>query len=177
VSTDVSNPVANAALLIAGLVLLAVLDGAFAGFRAGAGRTSLVRPWRRGYYPGFVVAGAVAGMVCQAPAAIVGACFVDVTTAADVARVVAAATGVFEVAGLYAAAVLTAIVIWLLAGIEGRTLVSVTVLGPFTVARPFVVLAALVPATTVGSAEVALTFSLGCAGVLLVEPIVSALRR
>jgi hypothetical protein len=172
-----SHSVADAALLIVALMVLAVVDGAFAGFRAGAGRTSLVRPWRRGYYPRFVVAGGLTSLACQVPAAVSGAVGVDVTAAADVAAVVAAATAIGEVAGLYAAVVIAAIVIWVLAGIEGRTLVSVIVLGPFTLLRPFVVLAAMLRAISVGTPGVALTFALGCAGVLVVEPIVSALQR
>jgi hypothetical protein len=172
------NPgLASAAVLIVALLVLAVVDGAFAGFRAGAGRTSLVRPWHRGYYPRFVVVGGLTSLACQIPAAVCGAVLVDATAAEDVARVVAAATAIGEVAGLYAAVVIAAVVIWLLAGIEGRTLVSVMVLGPFTLVRPFVVLTALLGAIRMGTPDVALTFALGCAGVLVVEPIVSALQR
>jgi hypothetical protein len=167
---------ADAMAVVPTLLLLAVVDGAFAGFRAGAGRTGLVRPWRRGYYPRFVVAGALAAVVCQVPAAIVGVCVVDTSSATELGSVVAAASALLWVAAPYAAVVLLALLLWLVAGVEGRTLASVTVLGPFTLVRPFVVLAGLGQLIVVSPFEIAITFSLGCAGVLLVEPLVGAKR-
>lgn len=166
-----------AALPIAALVLLAIVDGAFAGFRAGAGRTGWVRPWRRGYYPRFVVAGAAMGIVAQLPALALGAWLNDIDDAAHVAGIARAATAILAVVGPYAAVVVVGLVLWVLAGVEGRTLASVVVLGPFTLLRPLVVLLALANAIRVSPVGVALTFAVGCGGVLLVEPLVGLRRR
>jgi hypothetical protein len=90
------------------------------------------------------------------------------------ADVTTAAVALLLVAAPYAAVVVVAMVLWLVAGVEGRTLASVTVLGPFTLIRPLVVFVGLGRVIAASPVELAVTFALGCAGVLLVEPLVGA---
>ena len=149
------------------MIAFAVLDLAFAGFRAAAGRDGRID--KRGHYTRAMLVGAGAGGVFSGVMALV--------TWAVVRR--AAAPGALfgelvEIGGRmalvfagYALLVPAALVVYGLSRHEVRTLAIVAILGPFTLGRPLVIAAAalvgLVPSHTF--AAIALTL-VSCAGVL-----------
>jgi hypothetical protein len=121
------------------LALLAVVDGAFAGFRAAAGRNA--RIFKRRYYTDSLLWGALAGVVLVA---LLGALtLVLLMTSADAARQYAELLAVGErmlwVFVPYAVLVLTALVVYLAFDYDLRAFATVAILGPFTLIRPWVI--------------------------------------
>ncbi len=125
------------------MVGFAILDLTFAGFRAAAGRDGRIA--KGGYYAGAMAKGALAGVfvalvmglltwgaLSWAPDGVVLYSELNVIGAA-MAKVFAG----------YAAVVSVALLVYTFARHEVRTLATVAILGPFTLARPLVVLAAL----------------------------------
>ena len=150
------------------LIALALLDGAFSGFRSSLGRNGLVDHTaedRRG-----VRVGTALVVILLVPAfATAGT---DLATGSD-RRPYAAAGGAFLlVVGPYALLVLLALGIYGALGWRLRYLASALILGPLTLLRPYVVLAgALVAATRGSHPMVWVSGALACAAVLAVEPI------
>lgn len=134
------------------LVALAVLDGAFAGFRAEAGRLPLIR--KRGAQLRALVSGAGAGSV--ACGALGGLTFLALSWSSDAggdfAELVRMGALLLVPFGAYAALVLLALVVYAAARHEVRTFATVAILGPFTLARPWLVVGATAWATA-GSAR------------------------
>jgi hypothetical protein len=124
------------------LACLSVLDGGFAGYRDAAGRDGRVfkdqfyrRAVRRGLRHGLAVT-ALVGLVVVALVATSQDPVARLTSLLVPARVLGL------VLGGYASVVLLALAVWMVAEADLRTLASVTVLGPFTLLRPPVMVVA-----------------------------------
>lgn len=155
-------------LVATGLLVLAVLDGAFSGFRASVGRTGLIdhraADWlaaRRG----------VALTLLALTPVIAG---VSVEVEAGPGRMPAYARAgltMLAVDGLYAAVVLGALACYLTMGWRKRYLASAVLLGPLTLARPAVaVLAGALGAIASHDAPATGFVIAAVAAVLVVEP-------
>jgi hypothetical protein len=164
------------ALVFVALGSLGVLDGAFSGFRASLGRSGLVdhrAEDRRG-----LLTGAALVAVLAVPA--LAAMAVDLLLLAGEPAVYRDLGRWFlTVVGPYAVVVLVALAVYAGLRWELKYLASALVLGPFTLARPYVVAAATLVAvlhTRAVGASVAIV--LAALAVLLVEPVLDRrLRR
>lgn len=126
------------------MILLAVLDLTFAGFRAAAGRNGLIE--KRAYYARSMVAGALAGVGFSAVMALVTFAALRPSPSPGVLYndLVGVGLRMALVFGAYAALVLLALFVYVLARHELRTLATVAILGPFTMARPWMVVVAAI---------------------------------
>jgi hypothetical protein len=124
------------------LAILCLTDAAFAGYRDAAGRDARIfkaelyrRAIRRGLRFGFGVAALTVVLATAALAAAPSpyARFAELTTTA---------WWMLPILAVYATVVLVAMGLWAAAEADVRTLASVTVLGPFTLIRPWVIAAA-----------------------------------
>lgn len=160
------------------LVVLAVLDAAFAGFRASAGRDGHLA--KRGYYAAAMAYGTIAGLVITAFVAVwiaecLGIANHPVMRFHDY---VDAGNRMLCVFAPYAALVLAALLGWLLLPFEPANLMTLLVLGPFTFARPFVIaLGVIVAAAPSGDGTVAVSCVLAGGAALVVGPLVGLLYR
>ena len=161
------------AVLATVLALLAVVDGTLAGFRASVGRTGLVRHRAEdvvGLRRGFLTC-----LTTLAPA--VALCIVLAARrgAADLDRAARAMLWVYLPFG---AVILLALVAYLVLGWQQRYIASAVILGPLTLARPFVVAAggvlAILVADDLGTAA---AVGLAVVGVLVVEPLCNGRYR
>jgi hypothetical protein len=126
------------------LYLLATIDAACCGYRAAAGRSSLIR--KRSYYRRAILRGAVFGQVAVAIAGLVILAFI--TLSPDRAGLIAA----FSEAGRrmlfvylpYAAAVLIAFALRLIPSVDLKSMTSMLIFGPFILVRPLVAVAGIV---------------------------------
>lgn len=153
-------------LLLAGL---AVTDAGFAGYRDAAGRDG--RIFKAEYYRAAVRRGLWLGLQVFAFGAVVGlALTLPFGTPARELQVLAQAFwGPLLVGGAYATLVLAALGLWAVGEADLRSLASVVVLGPFTLLRPWVIVAmAVVGAWTAAEARHALAVALPCAAQLTV---------
>lgn len=123
------------------LTLLALLDGALLGFRAAAGRNGLVE--KRGYY----LHASLRGFVATALVALIGIAIALALCALrgpELWNVLAnAASSAVQIFGAFAALVVLGLTAWMIPSADLRTLLTVTILGPGTLARPLVILAGL----------------------------------
>jgi uncharacterized membrane protein YesL len=121
------------------LALLAVVDAAFAGFRAAAGRNA--RIFKRDYYRKSLLRGALAGLLLVVLLGILT--LLVLALSADAAQQYAELLVVGErmlwVFVPYAVLVLTALVVYAVFDYDVRALATVAILGPFTLARPWVI--------------------------------------
>ena len=126
------------------LASLAILDAAFAGFRAAAGRDA--RIIKRAYYRRALLTGAGAG--AWLVAALAAATGIALAASADpgalYADLLAIGARMLYVFVGYSILVLCALALYATAEMELRILATVSILGPFTLARPVVVVAATV---------------------------------
>jgi hypothetical protein len=161
------------ATIAVGLAVLALADGACAGFRSSVGRSGLIshrasdrRAARRGVT---VVA------VLLMPAVAV-ACAVVVIEPSRSGIYAHAGEMMLSVYGPYALAVLSALAVYATLDWRKRYVAAALVLGPLTLARPVVVFlgAALAVAAT-KDAVVAITAALAVLGVLAVGPVADRL--
>lgn len=131
----------SALLVPVALLVLAMTDAAFCGYREAAGRNPLIRKaafyrhaLRRGIRFGFVNVGLAAALllvlllVAPHPRALWADC-------------AAAGANLLCVVGPYATIVLVALGAWTAAEQDVRTLASVALLGPLTLLRPAVIVA------------------------------------
>jgi len=129
----------------AALCAMAVLDGLLCGFRAAAGRDGRID--KRAYYRRAMVRGAAAGARAAAACAGVAIALWALAEVKDRPGLTAALDGAgrraLTVYVPYGAVAVASIVAWLVSP-RGRTLSTVVVLGPFTLARPAVIVAGLV---------------------------------
>jgi len=170
--------VTEALLLGAVLSGLAVLDAGFAGFRAAAGREPTLQKWRSGYYPRAIRRGLLLGLANVLVVVALGAGLLLASPGwAPVAARAQAA--LLVVVGTYAAVVLLAFVPWLTCHHEVRSLTSVIVFGPLTLARGPVVGAGLALALWTARTrwEACLVLGVACALVLIAEPLLGVLGR
>lgn len=167
------------ALLCALVVVLVLLDGGFAGYRARAGRYARIRRLphdlravRRGLLVALATA-ALAGLGALALSA--------VSVGADGPRLDAAgreaALRILFVAGGYATLVVLAFAPYLTGSADLRSLTTVVLFGPFTLLRPVVVIGASAFAAWGQPGNLALAVALGGALTLLQDPVLDRLGR
>lgn len=121
------------------LALLAIVDAAFAGFRAAAGRNA--RIFKRAYYARSMLVGTLFGMMLVAVLA--GVTLLLVAASADPAQryaeLVSVGSRMLWVFVPYAALVLSALGLYLFSDHDLRAFATVAILGPFTLLRPWVI--------------------------------------
>ncbi len=121
------------------LALLAIVDAAFAGFRAAAGRNA--RIFKRDYYGRSLLRGALAGL---ALVTVLGAATVVLLAlSADAHRqydeLLLVGQRMLWVFVPYAVLVLLALVLYGTTDYDLRALATVAILGPFTLLRPWLI--------------------------------------
>lgn len=138
------------------LASLAILDAAFAGFRAAAGRDA--RIFKYAYYRRALVKGACSGaaLVVALAAATVIALLLSAAPATLYAELLGIGARMLHVFLGYALLVLAALALYGAARPELRILATVAILGPFTLVRPLVVVAATIWGVAAGASPVAL---------------------
>lgn len=150
-------------MIAALMVLAAVVDLAFCGYRAAAGRNASIE--KTGYYLRALLAGAGVGV---AVSLVLAAATIAVLAVQPIyPELVAIGARMLVVIGGYAVLVLAAIAVYAVAQHELRTLATVAILGPFTLIRPGVIaVAALVGVwPSWSAAAIALTVA-ACVAVL-----------
>lgn len=150
------------------LASLAVVDAAFAGFRAAAGRNA--RIFKFGYYRQSLQRGALAGVglvaVLAALTALALVCVAD--PARQYAELVLVGARMLWVLGAYAGLVISALLVYALADWDLRSLATVAILGPFTLLRAWVIALASAVGLAAGVGPVTWALTLGsCAAVVL----------
>ena len=122
------------------VVVGAILVLAFCGYRAAAGRNARIHKHR--YYQRAFLVGAAAGVaVCAA----LGAATAALVAATPIyPELLAIGARMLVVIGTYATLVLAAVLVYVVAEHEVRTLATVAILGPFTLIRPAVIAAAAI---------------------------------
>ncbi|MFG2233955.1 hypothetical protein ACGFNX_28870 [Streptomyces sp. NPDC048723] len=167
------TPQDAAPALAVGLIVLGLVDSAFSGFRAYAGRDARIRKGRavvRASLRGL----AVGGGLLLAPVLTAGAVLL---AAADRDRAYAAlaegGVGFLLPLACYASAVLLSLAAYLVLPFRASTLAMVAGLGPLTLLRPLAVAAACAGALVHGGGGPALLVAMVAgAAVLCVEPLV-----
>jgi len=156
-------------LVVALLAVLGLLDGAFSGFRASLGRTGLVDHSATDREAAWYGARLVA--ISMLPA--VGAFALDLTLSHRPTSQYVEAGGTFLVLlAPYAVLVILALIGYAVTDWHRKYLASALILGPFTLWRPYYVLAAAtLAALRVSDLTVTGTAILATTAVLLVEPI------
>ncbi|UZN03776.1 hypothetical protein [Cellulomonas sp. S1-8] len=159
----------NAATVASALLVLALLDGAFCGFRSAHGRDGRVlRPGAvlRSHVQGGLTAAAVLAPV------VVGASLDVVARPAALAAYERAGTAMLAVYVPYAVVVLLAVAAYAVLDWRHRFLATAVVLGPGTFLRPAVaVVGALLAVRVASDARVATLAVAAVVAVLVVEPI------
>ncbi|MGW4380954.1 hypothetical protein [Kitasatospora sp. NPDC004531] len=158
------------------LLVLGLVDAAFSGFRACAGRDARIRKRRvnaRAALRGL----AVGAVLLAAPAVVAVVCLL---TAADprraLAELSAGGRGYLLPLALYAAVVLLSLAAYLLLPFRASTLAMVVGLGPLTLLRPLVVAAACLGAFLNGGGRSSVLIgAVAGAAVLSVGPLVHRL--
>ncbi|OEJ30519.1 hypothetical protein [Streptomyces subrutilus] len=154
------------------LVLLGLVDAAFSGFRAYAGRDARIRKHRATARAALRGLG-VGAVVLLAPV-LTGA--LVLLTASDPARtydaLTAGALGYLLPLAVYATAVLLSLGAYFVLPFRASTLAMVVGLGPLTLLRPLAVAAACLGALVNGGGPALLVGTIAGAAVLCVEPAV-----
>jgi hypothetical protein len=124
------------------LSLLAVVDAAFAGFRAAAGRNA--RIFKRSYYGRSLLVGALSGLLLVALLSLLTLLVLALSADAprQYAELLLVGGRMLWVLMPYAGLVLTALVAYAVFDYDARALATVAILGPFTLLRPWVILLA-----------------------------------
>ncbi|WP_116200187.1 oxidoreductase [Amycolatopsis circi] len=152
---------------------LALVDAALAGFRAATGRNARIR--KRSYYlaasrRGLASGAAGLGLVALL---IVTAFAGSADPGARYAGLVGAGTRMLQVLAPFAAVVVVSLLAYWLLPMRGSTFVILIGLGPFTLARPVVVIAAVGWSVAASSDWLVWAAALAAAvSVLAVEPVV-----
>ena len=149
---------------LAGLYLLACLDGSFAGFRAAAGRCARIH--KAAFHRRALARGLAAS---QGAALGVGAVALVVGPAQDaLLEGVLAALWIY---GAYAGAALAALVVYLAPQPDLSSLATVLVLGPLTLLRVPTILAGAGAAALAGGGRVGLVAAAAAGAMVAVEPL------
>ncbi len=157
------------ALVAAWLLALALLDGAFAGFRSSAGRTGLIR--HRDSDLQAARRGTALACVLLAPAIALASGDV-LARHASAAAYTRAGEAMLAIYGPYALVVVAALICYAALGWRQRYLAAAVILGPLTLLRPVVaLLGATLAALVSRDATVAACAGLSVAAVLAVEPL------
>ena len=161
------------AALAATLFILAILDGAFAGFRSSAGRTGLISHRQSDYQ----AARRGAGLACVLLAPVITIVSADVL--AHPARLdgyARAGTVMLAVYGPYALLALIALACYAILDWRLKYLASALILGPFTLLRPGIaILGAALAMALSNDPVVAIAAGLSVIAVLAVEPLADRL--
>lgn len=160
------------------LWLLATLDGAFAGYRAAAGRNALIN--KRSYYFRAMLTGALFG---QFAVAITGVVILGLLAWSDEPSVLIgdlnnAGANMLFVYIWYALLILLAFLIRILPSVDFRSITSTVIFGPLTLIRPLVAAAGI--AWGVVAAPRIQTLALGVFVLVLmlsIEPALGWIRR
>lgn len=157
------------ALVFASLVVLALVDGACSGFRAGLGRTGLIRHAEHDRRS--TIVGLALVTVCLLPASFAFAA--DMAFGQSGLKVYSGAgAAMLRVLLPYAAVVGLALTVYGLLGWRRKYLAMAVVLGPFTLIRAVVALsAAAAGCLEAGAGTAALVILLGTLAILIVEPL------
>jgi hypothetical protein len=149
------------------LASLAIVDAAFAGFRAAAGRDA--RIFKRAYYRRALLVGAGAGACLVAALAMATgiALFFSRDPGALYAELLVIGARMLQVFLGYALLVLAALALYATARMELRILATVSILGPFTLLRPVVVLAATALGVASSPSSVAVALTVGSSASVL----------
>lgn len=149
------------------LALLAIVDAAFAGFRAAAGRNA--RIFKFEYYRQSLLRGAFAGVGLVAALAVLTAlALLLVHDPADqYAELVEVGERMLWVLGAYAALVIAALVVYALADWDLRSLATVAILGPFTLLRAWVIALASAVGLAAGKGPVTWALTLVSCGAVV----------
>lgn len=149
------------------LSFLAVLDAAFAGFRAAAGRDARID--KRAYYQRALLLGAAAGvaLVVALGALTGGALLASPTPRTVYAELLVIGARMLQVLVGYAVLVLAALALYATTILELRILATVAVLGPFTLLRPWVVVAATAWGVSAGEGWLATSLTVVSSGAVL----------
>jgi hypothetical protein len=153
----------------AALVLLALVDGALIGFRAGAGRLGLVD--KAAHMRRAVLLGALASAAIATGGVTLAFALTALSGPDRWASLVTGGAAAVQVFGLFAGLMLGALAVWLVPITELRTFVTVSLLGPGTLLRPLVIVGGMAYAFV--RSPTWETFVLGVYGasaMLLVEP-------
>lgn len=136
----------TAALVMIALLVLAVTDAAFCGYRDAAGRNPLIR--KAGFYRRALRRGIRHGVVNAALATLLLAVLLFASPRPNElwADCIDAGAILLCVVGPYATCVLVALGAWTAAEEDMRTLASVALLGPLTMLRPIAILGGAVAA-------------------------------
>lgn len=155
------------------LCLIALVDAGFAGFRAATGRNALIR--KRVYYQRAARRGLWCGTAGLGLVVLLCAATFALTTdpAARYDELVRAGTRMLQVLTPFAVLVAASIVAYWVLPMRGSTFVILVGLGPFTLVRPVVVLAAVAWSVAGAADWLVWTVALAAAAVVLaVEPVV-----
>ena len=151
------------------LVVLAIVDASLAGYRSAAGRNPLVA--KRAYYTRAVVRGFSAGIAASALIAAVVGVLLVLSGASLYEELCRAGARMIAVYGVYATGILLAFAVYFVPSLEVRTLASVAIFGPFTMARRWVIVAgALFGALAAPRVETFVACAAAAIAVLAVEP-------
>ena len=150
------------------LIGLALLDGALLGFRAAAGRMGRVE--KHGYHVRAMALGVVAAAIVSMGGVGLAFALVVVRGASLWPALVQAGAAAASVFATFATLVVSALAVWLIPQRDLRTFVTVSVLGPGTLVRPYViVLGMLAGFATEPRFEVALLGAHGAFAMLSLE--------
>ena len=155
------------------LLLLALLDGSFAAFRASVGRTGLINHRQSD----FQAARRGAGLVCALLAPAIAEVCVDLLVhPAHLEQYTRAGKAMLEVYGPYALLVIIALGCYAALDWRLKYLASALILGPFTLLRPVIaVLGGALGLAQGKNTAVAAAVALSVIAVLAVEPLAGRL--
>ncbi len=159
------------------LVTLALLDAAFAGFRDAAGRNPLLH--KTHYYMLAMLKGALVGSLAVALIAATVGLGLWLTDDLDALWIdyLAAGRRMIAVYGAYGTIAILALFVYAIPRPEISSLVTVLILGPFTLLRPLVILAgALWAAMAAPRAEIILFATAAAVLMGALEPALARLR-
>jgi hypothetical protein len=156
------------AFVAGGLLALAILDGAFSGFRASVGRTGLIA---HGAADRLAARRGVA-LALLALSPVIAGVSVDVATRPDrVAAYAPAGLAMLAIDGTYGVVVLGALACYLTMSWRKRYLASAVLLGPLTLARPAIALLGGAVGAVVSHDALTTAFAIAAvAAILAVEP-------
>jgi hypothetical protein len=161
------------AVLAATLLILAIADGAFAGFRSSAGRTGLIGHRRSDHEAAWRGAGLAAVLLIPAIVLVSAEVAANPDRLDDFTR---AGTLMLLVYGPYALLVLIALAGYVTLVWRLRYLASALILGPFTLLRPAIaLLGAALAAALSHDPVVTVAAGLSVVAVLAVEPLADRL--
>lgn len=150
------------------LVALALLDGALLGFRAAAGRMGRVE--KHGYHLRAMALGLLAAAIVSTGGAGLAFALVLARGAWLWPVFVHAGARAASVFATFAVFVVLALLVWLVPQRDLRTLVTVSVLGPGTLVRPYVIMLGMVAGFAAEPClEVALLGAYGACAMLSLE--------